>query len=457
MSAIRNTLRGIVPLLVLVAAIVGARMLIASKPVAEKKPRVDRGLLVEARTVSRGDHRAQVQAQGTVVAAYSIDLSPEIAGRVVWQNPELTIGGLVRKGEVLVKLDPSDYRIDVAQQEASVARAQADVELERGRKNVAEAEWRMFGSGGEGTGAALAQRDPQMRSAKLGLDSASQGLGRAKLRLARTILRAPFDAVVRENLTEVGRMVSPGQRLATLVDTTVFMVAVALPVEDLQWLKVPGTNVPLMTAKQIERARRAEDRVAAFSELSTIARVTQKVGDGEIARDGVVTRLLGELDPVGRMARLLVAINDPLGRDRGEAPEGVAGLPLLLGSYVHVGLAGGLVPGTVRLPRDALRDGNHVYVIAPDNTLDIRQVDIARKQGSEVLVSSGLTGGERIVTSAMPSAVQGMKLRVVGSGDGEGRAAPTETVEVPAELPAQVPAQAKAKALPGAAAEPSDG
>lgn len=419
MSSLRNALRGVLPLLVLIAGIAGARLLIATKPEAEQKPRVERGLLVEARSVAPGDHRAVVQADGTVVAAYSVDLAPEISGRVVWKNPELTIGGLVRKGEVLVKLDPSDYRISVAQQEAAVERAQAEVELERGRKNVAEAEWKMFGSGGEGTGAAIAQRDPQMRSARLGLDTAAQGLGRAKLQLARTILRAPFDAVVRENLTEVGKMVSAGQRLATIVDTTVFMVAVALPVEDLQWLKVPGTNVPLLTEAQIDAAMRAEDRVAAFGELSTVAQVRQKVGDGEILRDGVATRLLGELDPVGRMARLLVAIHDPLGRDRADTPEGVEGLPLLLGSYVHVDLFGGIVPDAIRLPRSVLRDGNHVYVITPDSTLDIREVEIGRKQGTDVLVTGGLRGGERIVTSAMPAAVQGMALRVVGAGDGE--------------------------------------
>jgi len=419
MSTSSNAARAILPLLVLIGAVAGAYAIIASKPQPEKKPRDRRGLLVETRTVSRGPQQVVVEAQGTVVAGYSVVLSPEISGRVVWKNPELTTGGQVKKGEVLVKLDPSDYRIDIDQQAAAVARAESDVELEQGRKNVAEAEWKMFGSGDSG-GSKIAQRDPQMRAARLGLTTAEQGLSRAKLRLNRTILRAPYDAIVRENSTEVGRMVGAGQPLATLIDSSLFTVVASLPMEDLQWLKVPGTNAPLMSVAQMTEAYESEDPTASFTAMTTIARVSQKVGDGEIIRTGVITRILGDLDPVGRMARLLVTVDDPLGL-RQPATAGVAALPLLLGAYVNVQLAGSTVDDVVVLPRSALRDGNRVYVMTAKGKLDIREVTVKRRQGTRVMITEGLTDGERIITSAMPSAVQGMDLREVSTAQPDAR------------------------------------
>ena len=68
--------------------------------------------------------------------------------------------------------------------------------------------------------------------------------------------------------------------------------------------------------------------------------------------------------------------------------------------------------GLIEVPRLALRDGDFVYVVSNDNKLDIRAVDIARRRPESVLVSGGLREGDRVITSAMPSAVQGMELRV---------------------------------------------
>lgn len=421
MKNVRTFLRWFLPIALAAAAVFAAKRLIATRPEPTRKPVEDRGMLVEATRVHAGNKRVVVSAQGTVVAAYEVDLAAEITGRVIWKNPNLTTGGTVHAGEPLLKLDPRDYKIALAQQEAAVAKAQAEMELELGRTKVAEKEWNLFG---DQTNADpdLALRKPYLRSVELGLESAESSREAAKLRLDRATVRAPFNAVVRENMTEMGRMVSPGSALARLVDTDLFMVVVSMPVEDLAWLRVPGVHVPVMTPEAVKKANAATDREQAFAQLSTIATVRQKVGDGFIERKGVVTRLLGDLDPVGRMARLLVAIRDPMGLDGESHADGIAGLPLLLGAYVSVELNGAQIDDVIEVPRLALRDGDRVFVASEDNKLEVRDVSVLRRRPDSVLVRGGLQTGDRLITSAMPSSVPGVKLRVKVSGEAEKRA-----------------------------------
>ena len=428
----RTLMRLLVPAIVLVAGVGCAQMLIATAPKPPQKPRQERAMLVETRTVAPSSYPVVVKAKGTVIPTVSLDLQSEISGRVIWKNPELTLGGRVKKGDVLVRIDARDIHLSIEQQRAAVERANAELALERGRKAVAEQEWQLF-AGDKAQGEAdLALRGPQLRTAEVGLKGAKSGLDQAKLQLSRTVIRAPFDALVRSNSVEVGRLVSPNQAVATLVASSSFLVVVSLPVDDLAWLKVPGINSPLIGRAEVERARKSDDPMSAFAELGALARITQRVGDKEIERGGLVVRLLSDLDSAGRMARLLVSISDPLGTQA--AQEGrPPGLPMLLGAYVHVEIGGSEVQDVIRLPRLALRGGDKVFVADSDDKLEIRPVEIVRRGVDEVFVKSGLGQGDRVIVSAMPAATPGMELRVRDEAGPEARAEGSR--EPPTEVP----------------------
>jgi multidrug efflux pump subunit AcrA (membrane-fusion protein) len=418
--------QGVVPVLVLIGSVLGARALIASKPEPQKKPVEQLATLVEVQVVAPGRAAVQVRAQGTVTAVRALSLAAEVAGRITWRHPQLTTGGLIGAGEVLLKIDPSDYKLALAQEQANTERARTDLELELGRRAVAEREWQMFGAQGQpgqptqpapSQGqTSLALRDPQLRNAKLGVESAESGLEKARLLLGRTAVRAPFNAVVRSSEAETGRLVTPGQALAELVATDAFVVAVSLPVGELAWLRVPGMNVPPLSDEVIAKAWASTDPVAAFAELGTPAIVRQQAGDGHIVRNGLVTRLLGDLDPVGRMARVLVGIDDPFGRKQPhpDGAAGVQGLPILLGAYVSVELEGQALDGVIELPRLALRDGGSVFLMDADDRLATRQVEVLRRQADHVLIGKGLAAGDRVIVSPMPTAIQGMRLQLAG-------------------------------------------
>lgn len=383
--------------------VIGFVALVKTRPDPKRTPQENRGTLVEIATVSSGSHQLTVRAQGTVVAARLVELRPEISGRIVWQSRELAAGGRFKAGQALLRIDPRDYELALEQQRASVDRAQLDLEIERGRKVVAEREWELLGDGAKSgnDGRALALREPQLRTARVGLKAARSGLKRAEITLERTIIRAPFNGFVKEEFADLGQLVTPASRLGTLVGTDQFWVQVSIPVERLPWVDLPGAD----------------------GKGGSTVRIRQKAGEISIERTGRIIRLLGDLDPIGRMARLVMAVDDPLrmatrgSKEDDDAPR----LPLLLGAYVRVEIDGEVLHDAIEIPRLALREGDRVYVMDDDDKLAIRTVDVAWRRIDTVLVQGGLRSGERIIVSRVPTPLPGMALRTVSTAAAEAR------------------------------------
>ena len=106
------------------------------------------------------------------------------------------------------------------------------------------------------------------------------------------------------------------------------------------------------------------------------------------------------------MARVLVAVPDPLDLEHG-------GQPLQLDEFVTIRVVGRVMRGVVPLPRTALREGDKAWVCKGD-VLDIRPVDVAWSGRDTVYVSSGLEPGDLVVTTDISGPVQGMRLRIEG-------------------------------------------
>ncbi len=380
--------------------------LVKTKPEPATKERIDRGALVEVGSVAPATHRLHVSVQGTVVPARQVVAQPELSGRIVQQHPELVPGGRFKKGETLIRIDPRDYALALRQQQASVDRARLELELEQSRREIAKQEWKIIGEDHLATpqGKALALRKPQLRTAETSLRSAKSGRATARLALGRTALTVPFNAMVTAEAVDIGQLVTPATPLATLVGTDEFWVRVVVPVDKLGTIDVPG--------------------IGGVDEGSK-ATIWQEINGERVERSGRVIRLLGDLDPVGRMARVLVQIEDPLGL---EAPkESATGegeetqprrrrLPMLLGSYVHVDIEGRTMADVTELPRRALREGNRVFLF-DEGKLVVKEVDVVWRRKSSVLVRGGISPADRIITSLLPTPVAGMKLRVNEDAD----------------------------------------
>lgn len=374
-----------------------AAALIATAPEAERTERETTGMPVRVERVSARSVDIEVRAQGTVVPARQVVLQPEVTGRVVWMHESLVAGGLVEEGETLLRIDSRDYRAAVEQQQAQVESSRLQLQQEESQRVLAERQWALLGrgsgqSGTSSSGQALALREPQLRAARAGLRASQSGLSQARTNLARTTITAPFNAVVRSEAAELGQLVGPQSQVATLVGSDAYWIRVAVPIDKVSWIARPGENGEGATA-----------------------RVWQEVGEsGRIERQGRVVRLLSDLDPVGRMARMVVEIRDPLRTD-GEAERGDAsGLPLFLDALAQVAIGAGQLESVVEIPRSALHQDRLVYLYGSDDRLVVRDVEVVWRRQTTVLVR-GLNDDDELIVSRIPTPIPGTLLQHAAS------------------------------------------
>ena len=378
----------IIPLIVIGAGIGVAAKLASSREEPKRAEQLDRGTLVEVVAIDRSVQTVEVEARGTVRAAQRLTVQSQVNGEVTWVNDLLVPGGLIKKGEVLFRVQGRDFKIAVDQRETSVAQAEAQLSIEEGQQRVAKKEWELFQSAGDAAAAdpSLALRAPQKRVAEVSLQAAQSQLEQAKLNLSRTAVRAPFDLMVETETIEVGQLVGPGSPVASVVGTDRFWVQVSVPVDRLEFIKIPAVN-----------AHEGSD-----------VTVRQPVGQDEVTRRGRVARLLGELDPVGRMARVLVEIDDPLNLQTPD--DEPRGLPFLLNAFVTVRFDGTQEMEVTEIPRVALREGDKVHVWN-DGQLGVRDVSVVWRRADTVLIGRGLEVGDQLITSRISTPLPGMKLR----------------------------------------------
>jgi multidrug efflux pump subunit AcrA (membrane-fusion protein) len=419
----------------LVLAILGAAgavsaFMLTNRPRSQRRRPRPTAALVEVQPVRRGRRRVIVDAMGTVQAARQITLTPRVAGEVVWVSGELIPGGRLDANEPAVRLDPTDFELalsrrsaelrqlqsthrqrlsEVAQRQADITRAECALQTEQGNQQVARREYELLGKEVEDVDLALVLREPALRTAQAdcnaaraakaaaaasaaaaaaSAEAAGAALRQAKLDLWRATVRAPFNAVVLSDAVDVGSQVSAGSAIAELIGADEFWVVLTVPVDRLKWIRIPRAG------------GQAGAEVRIYHEAAW--------GPG-VHRTGRVVRLAADLQPQGRMARLIVSVADPLSVDSPDRP------PLLVGSYVRAEIVGVEVPDVVEVPRAALRDGRRVWLAADDDTLAIRDVDVLWGRDDSVYVRDALADGDRLITSDLGAPVAGMAIRVAGT------------------------------------------
>lgn len=384
----KRFVRILLPVVVVVLAIMGAQALIATRPTVPKTIPVETSTFVKVFTAYSQNERATISAFGTVKAYKELTVQPEVGGRVVTHHSDLIAGGVIAKGTPLLRIDPRDFQVAVNEERAALAKAEFDLQVELGNQAVAKREWDLLKlSDGEISQLSkqLALRDPHLKEKRVALEAANSRLKKAQLDLRRTVLKAPFQAVVLSESVEVGQLINAQNTVATLVGTDEFRAYVSVPIHQLNWIAFP------------ESGSVTGARVRLFREL----------GNGKLLeRKGVVVDLLGEVTPNGRMAQVLVSIPDPLELNK---PEGERH-PLLLGEYIRVEIEGPMLENVIILPRSTIREGSRVWVKNDENRLEVRTVDIVLSRKDSVLVSRGIEDGDQVVMTQLPAAIPGLKL-----------------------------------------------
>ncbi len=371
----------ILPICLILAGTAGFRYYQSKEVKVGRTPPKKQVSLVDVVSVSLGTHKTGIRVLGTVGPSRTAVLKSRVAGEVVWISPALVEGGLVSKGEILLRLDDADYRLEVSKAEASLSKTLADLEIEKGQQQIAKEELRLISKvSPQGMGPTdLALRKPQLAQAKAALSGAMTDLEKAALNLKRTEITAPFNGLVLEKNVDLGSLAATQSTLATLAGTDTYQVEARVPLDRLAFLFVD-------------------------KDKGSPARVRSPYNGHEWM--GRVVRTTGRVTKESRMAGVIIEIPDPLGLKQENR-----GADLLLDDHVRVHITGKPIENVYILARPLLREDNRVWVY-DSGRLGIRAVEIVWKEADQVFIRSGLNPGDRVITSDLPVPVEGMPLQL---------------------------------------------
>ena len=350
-----------------------------------KKRKVATSLpMVRTMVVQTASKAMVIRGEGTVRPLNEIDLAPQVSGKVVFLSPSMINGGAFKKGETLLRIEPEDYRLAATLQESKVKNAQSLLRLAEEESEAAKEEWQQLYSDDAKEGkepSPLVLKQPQLAAARAKLAADQADLRNALLALERTDIKAPFNGRVEVEDVGLGQYVRVGEELATLFSTEVVEIVVPLEDENLFWFHVPGFT--------------PGDGPGAA------ATVRARFAGRSCAWEGRVVRAEGKMDERTRMVRVVVRVDKPY----------AARPPLAVGLFVSVEIEGRHMADLAVIPRSALHQGDTVWVVDPDDRLSYRKVQVARIDGEQVQVESGLKTGDQVVVSPLKTVTDGMAVR----------------------------------------------
>ena len=378
-------MKKVMPGIIVLAAIVIALIMGQLKPRSLQSEMTDVGVAVTTEPLQLTEVKLQVRSQGTVLPRTRTTLISEVSGLVVEVAPQFVVGGTFAKGDVLIRLDPTDYEVAKQHADALLMSAQAQLLSEQARSAQAKKEWQMTGRPLEDA-PVLALRAPFLAEAESRLLQAKAEVRQAELKLRRTVIRAPYRGMVSIKSVDVGQYVTIGSRLGETF--AIDFAEVRLP----------------MTARDLSMM----GPVAYTDDKKTSSRAVQlrgSVNGQESTWDAKLVRSEGTVEQRNRTQYVVAQINDPYNMQQN--PDK---LPLLMGTFVEVQIAGRTIDKVYALPRHALRSGNRVATVDAEQRLDLKKVEFTFEDQSYYYLNSGLEGAVEVVTSNLGVMVQGMRL-----------------------------------------------
>ncbi|MEY3393991.1 MAG: hypothetical protein RL346_227 [Verrucomicrobiota bacterium] len=371
------SLKLIIPIAILAAALGGYSVLESMRPAPKSQVPPPVVPLVEQVMVSPEDHAPPVRSYGTVQSFFETDLTSQVAGQILEVSDAFVVGRNIKKGEVLVKIDPTDYMAALAREESNLSLAERAHAEEEIRAAQAAGDWVASGRDlAKATDFVL--RKPQLAAAKAGIEAAKAAISKARTDLERTQVKAPFDAVITARDASPGNQASAQTSLGVLVSTD--KVEIRLP----------------LTAEQMARVKVPAD-----------VEITSPLKPG-VSWPATMVRVEPSVDKRNQVMYGVAEVEQPFAYPEKYLPIGI---------FANARIVGTSVPGTYRVPEAAFVADRSVWVVDAESTL--RRIEMKREMSFEGQVflraeAEGL-GQLRVVTRPLSNFREGMKVRTTAS------------------------------------------
>ncbi len=325
---------------------------------------------VDVIRVSNGTVSTSLNVQGQLVAFDKIDLFAEVSGTLIQSSRPFKVGSYFPKGSLLLRIEDEEARLTILSQKANLLNAITQM-MPDFKVDYPESydHWQRYLDSFDIEGPlhefpAPADRQERFFIASRDLYSQYYNIKSAEERLSKYQIVAPFSGVITAASIHPGALVRNGQKLGELMSTGTYELEALVPLSDLGFIG-RGNHVELHS------------------------------DDIEGSWTGSVTRINDQVDPGTQTVRVFVQVS---GRDLKE------------GMYLKGEIEAQEIEEAVRLPREALVDQQAVYAVR-DSVLELRQIDVL-KVDPQYVILRGLKDGETILESPLPSAFDGMRVRI---------------------------------------------
>ena len=330
------------------------------------------------------DFQVQISSNGTTTPFTQTVLTAEVGGEVIYRSKKFAEGASVIEGEILAKIDDTDLQLQYKNALLQLANAEVQYSLQLAEAEVAKEAWDKIG---DGVASDLTLKKPQLKQAEAFLEVAKAQVSSAAKKLNKTEIIAPYAGRIQNVNIDLGTTIIPGQPVGAMYTSSEIEITLAVKDNDLQFLSIP------MDGRKLNPSEQASVVIESFYKGKTQS------------WKGKLERVDGVIDPVTRMINLIAVFkNDFIESDKPNLP---------IGLFVEAKIDGITLKNIFEIPINSISEDNEVYIVNKDNQLELRELTILKKYSEFVIIKDGLKAGERIVTSKLSTASNGIKVNLV--------------------------------------------
>ena len=365
------------------------------KPDAVKAPEPEAAMAVKTEVINSARLEMRVESQGIVAPRTRTTLISEVSGAVLDVSDAFVVGGTFKTGDMLLTLDPTDYQVALQRAEAKLISFKALMELEKARSVQAEKEWGMTGRP-KSEAPLLALRKPYLLEAQANLLQAEAEVRQAKVKLAKTIIKAPYAGMVSKKQADIGQFVTTGTRIGETFAIDFVEIRLPLTEKDLTMMEGLSSKATLAGTDVI---------------------LSGTVDGMNSSWPAVIERSEGVVDQLNRSQYIVARVPDPYGVNRTAVKGQTASTdkkqaPLRVGTFVKASIQGKVLNDVFKIPRSALLEGSRVGLVDENSLLQIISVIVVSTDDDHYYISEGLVNGQEVIISALGTPIEGLKLRV---------------------------------------------
>ena len=275
-------------------------------------------------------YSARIVGYGEVNPEWKVDVRSKAQGEIIHISDTFRIGNKVEKGEILLRLDPTESEVSLAEAEFNLNQAKVDLLIEEKESKEALDSWQRSGLGQAPT-SPLVLREPYLAMAKANLKVAEAALLQAQKQLNYTTIRAPFDALIVSRNVSLGGELFEGDEVCSLIG--IQKSVIEIHIDKHQWEHFPN---------QWEG-----------SEVDVVDQELKQLWKGILVREGQ------HFDPETRLRKLFVEVENPLDFEH----------PLFPGNFVEARFRGRPVDGLLKIPSSARNQKGFIWLVEEGNLL----------------------------------------------------------------------------------------